>query len=355
MRGRRSRIVLGTAYALLAACGAAQAAEDGFYIGAAAGVNLARDSKFDLTGSQPAASYDTGFAGLASVGYGLGTGLRVEGELGFRDNDIDDIAGVDGSGDVSALTVMGNVLYDIDLGGRLTPFVGVGVGLAQVDFDGVNPVGGSTVNNDSTAFAYQGIVGATYDVSDRFKLTLDYRYFAAPNVELTTNSGASADSEYRSHSVMLGLRFSFGVPPRPPVPAPQPAQAPAAAPEPAPQAAPAVEPPPPVVRNFLVFFDFDKSDLTAEALPIVASAADTAKQAAPIRIVLTGHADRAGPRSYNQALSGRRAGAVSAELTRLGISEADISVSARGEDDPLVPTPDGVREPQNRRVEIVLE
>ena len=358
MRGRRSRIVLGAAYALLVACGAAQAAEDGFYIGTAAGVNFTRDSKFSLTGSQPTASYDTGFAGLASAGYGLGSGLRFEGELGFRDNDIDDIAGISGAGDVSALTIMGNVLYDIDLGGRLTPYVGIGAGLAQVDFDGANPVGGSTVNDDDTAFAYQGIVGAAYEVSDRFKLTLDYRYLAAPNLELMTNSGASADSKYRSHSVMLGLRFSFGAAAPAPAstPPPQPAQAPVAEPEPAPQPAPAVEPPPPpVVRNFLVFFDFDKSALTPEAMSIVASAADAAKQAAPIRIELTGHADRSGPRSYNQGLSQRRADAVSAELTRLGIPPADIGISARGEDDPLVLTPDGVREPQNRRVEIFLQ
>lgn len=352
MRERQSRIVLSTAFAFLAVCGAAQAAEDGFYIGAAAGVNIARDSEFDTIAGQPDASYDTGFTGLASAGYGLGTGLRLEGELGFRGNDIDDVAGVAGSGDVSALTVMGNVLYDIDLGSRVTPYVGIGVGVARVDFDGVSPVGGSAVDDDDTAFAYQGIVGAAYEISDRFKLTLDYRYLAAPSVDLTTSAGASADSEYRSHNFMIGLRFSFGAP-EAPTPQAQPVQAPAAAPEPAPPPAPVVQAP--AVRNFIVFFDFDKSDLTPEALSIVASAADTAKQAAPIRIELTGHADRSGPRSYNQGLSQRRADTVSAELMRLGIPQAEISVSARGEDDPLVPTPDGVREPQNRRVEIILQ
>ena len=90
-------------------------------------------------------------------------------------------------------------------------------------------------------------------------------------------------------------------------------------------------------------------------MSIIESAAEAAQQAAPIRIELTGHADRSGPRTYNQGLSQRRADAVSAELVRLGIARAEIGISARGEDDPLVPTPDGVREPQNRRVEIVLE
>ncbi len=354
MRGHRARIAVGAVSLLLACGGVANAAEDGFYIGAAAGVNVARDSKFEVTGSDSEASFDTGFAGIGALGYGLGgTGLRIEGEIGYRKNDIDDVSGVAGNGDVSALTFMGNILYDIDLGGRITPYLGIGAGAARVDASGVSPISGSRVSDDDVAFAYQGILGGSFDVSDRFKLTLDYRYLEAPNVNLTADNGTSANSEYRTHTVMLGLRFSLGAPPPAPAPQAQPVQAPAEAPAPAP--APAVEAArPPAVRNFLVFFDFDKADLTPEALSIVASAADMARTAA-VQIELTGHADRSGPRTYNQGLSQRRADAVAAELVRLGISPVDIGVSARGEDDPLVPTPDGVREPQNRRVEIVLD
>ena len=349
MRVRCARIAVGAFMGGVALSGAAQAAEDGFYIGAAAGVNFPRDSKFDITANPPKASFDAGFGGTAAAGFGFGTGLRLEGEFGYRDNDVDDVQGSSSSGEVSAITFMGNILYDIDLGRRLTPYLGVGVGVAHVDFDDVDPVGGSVVDDDDTSFAFQGIVGAAFDISDRFKVTLDYRYLEAPDLDLTTDAGASADSDYRTHTVMLGLRFSFGAPP----PQPTPVQAPAAEPEPEPTTAPT--PAPPAVRNFLVFFDVDKSDLTPEALSIIASAADTALQAAPVRIELTGHADRAGPRPYNQGLSQRRADAVAAELVRLGVPKSDIGVTARGEDDPLVPTPDGIREPQNRRVEIVLE
>jgi outer membrane protein OmpA-like peptidoglycan-associated protein len=70
---------------------------------------------------------------------------------------------------------------------------------------------------------------------------------------------------------------------------------------------------------------------------------------------VTGHADRAGPDSYNMALSMRRADAVKAVLVREGVPANQIAVVARGESQPLVPTADGVREPQNRRVEIVLQ
>ncbi len=73
-----------------------------------------------------------------------------------------------------------------------------------------------------------------------------------------------------------------------------------------------------------------------------------------VRIVTTGHTDLSGSAAYNQGLSQRRADAVRAEQVRLGLTGYDIQTVARGESDPLVATPDGVREPQNRRVQIVF-
>ncbi|MDB5366797.1 MAG: hypothetical protein JWM77_2724 [Rhodospirillales bacterium] len=106
-------------------------------------------------------------------------------------------------------------------------------------------------------------------------------------------------------------------------------------------------------RSYLVFFDFDRSDLTPEASNIVRTAADNAKSGNVTRIEVTGHADRSGSDQYNLRLSQRRAQTVQAELVRDGIPADQISVQAKGESQPLVPTADGVREPQNRRVEIV--
>ncbi|MBX6747532.1 MAG: OmpA family protein, partial [Acetobacteraceae bacterium] len=71
-------------------------------------------------------------------------------------------------------------------------------------------------------------------------------------------------------------------------------------------------------------------------------------------IEVAGHADRSGTPQYNMRLSRRRAETVAAELVRHGISRNEITIEAFGESRPLVPTADGVREPQNRRVEIVL-
>ena len=118
---------------------------------------------------------------------------------------------------------------------------------------------------------------------------------------------------------------------------------------------PAAAPPPPPVRNFLVFFDFDKSTLTPRALDIVKEAARVAKAGQSAKVTCTGHTDTVGPARYNMALSLRRASAVKDALVREGVAAGTIAVVGRGEESLLVPTAEGVREPQNRRVEILVQ
>jgi outer membrane protein OmpA-like peptidoglycan-associated protein len=106
--------------------------------------------------------------------------------------------------------------------------------------------------------------------------------------------------------------------------------------------------------SFIVFFDFDKSDLTPAAQDTIAKAAAAYKTKGGAQIKASGHTDRAGTEAYNMALSLRRANAVKDQLVRDGVAASDISVVALGEGQPMVPTADGVREAQNRRVEIVI-
>ncbi|HKV14698.1 MAG TPA: OmpA family protein, partial [Reyranella sp.] len=107
--------------------------------------------------------------------------------------------------------------------------------------------------------------------------------------------------------------------------------------------------------SFMVFFDWDRSTLSAQALNTIRQAADAYKAKGNARITATGHTDRSGPENYNMALSLRRANAVKDALVRDGVPATAISVIGKGESDPLVPTADGVREPQNRRVVIVIQ
>jgi outer membrane receptor protein involved in Fe transport/outer membrane protein OmpA-like peptidoglycan-associated protein len=125
-------------------------------------------------------------------------------------------------------------------------------------------------------------------------------------------------------------------------------------PAPAPYSPPPVVPPAaPVAHSYMVFFDFNKSDLTPEALSIVDQAAHNAGPAKVTEINVTGHTDTVGSDAYNMRLSRRRAEAVAAQLEKDGVPASEIAIFAKGKHDLLVPTKDGVREPQNRRVQIV--
>ena len=159
---------------------------------------------------------------------------------------------------------------------------------------------------------------------------------------------ARLKGDYSAHAILVGFTYKFGAPEAPKA-APVYAAAPAATPAPAPKPTQAV-----IAKSYLVFFDFDKSNITPEAQKIIEQAAANAKVSKATSIALTGHTDAAGSEKYNMALSLRRANAVKAALVTLGIPENEISVVGKGKSDPLVPTKDGVREPQNRRVQILL-
>jgi outer membrane protein OmpA-like peptidoglycan-associated protein len=132
--------------------------------------------------------------------------------------------------------------------------------------------------------------------------------------------------------------------------APKPMATPPAVTQPAaPQAATQAQ-----AARFMVFFDWDKATLTPEARKVIATAADEFKKGGAARIVATGHTDTSGSAEYNQKLSERRAQAVAQELVRLGVPAGTITTVGKGQNDLLVPTKDGVREAQNRRVVIEI-
>jgi outer membrane protein OmpA-like peptidoglycan-associated protein len=107
-------------------------------------------------------------------------------------------------------------------------------------------------------------------------------------------------------------------------------------------------------RDFVAYFDFNSSRLTPGARAIVARAARQADRLATHNIYVDGHTDTVGTEDYNDQLSVGRARAVKAELVRDGVDDGIIHISGSGFDDPLVPTPPGVREGKNRRAVIDL-
>jgi OOP family OmpA-OmpF porin len=117
--------------------------------------------------------------------------------------------------------------------------------------------------------------------------------------------------------------------------------------------APPPPPAPPQPSSYLVFFDWNSAALGPGASEVVQLAANAYRAGAPVTVQVTGYTDTSGSYRYNERLSVRRARAVAATLAQDGVPPGAMVVTGRGENDLRVPTPDGVREPQNRRVEIV--
>jgi outer membrane protein OmpA-like peptidoglycan-associated protein len=316
-----------------------------WYVGAKVGGNwLAEDTHIVTTNRYPVllnghAGYDDGVVGAVQGGFAFGNGLRLEEEFGFRYNGVTTVAPYgNGRGSMRNYAIMTNALYEIPVDFPLHPYVGVGIGAADytpfhIRGDGM-PYPAYVGGPDSWGLAWQAIGGVALDVTDNLALTLEYRYF-----ERVSDHPLGVGNDYETHSGLVGVRYTFGEP----APAPMAAQ-PYTPPPPAPASTP---------RNYLVFFDFNKSDLSPQATDIVGQAARNAGPANVTRIEVTGHTDTVGSDAYNMRLSRRRAESVAAELEKDGIPSTEIAIFAKGKRDLLVPTGDGVREPQNRRVQIV--
>jgi OOP family OmpA-OmpF porin len=330
----------------------------GLYVGGSVGANFLEQERLrgGSIGSNP--GYNPGLTGLASIGYALGNGVRLEVEGSYRSNGIDDSGKPVGitsqGGRETKIGAMGNVLFDMDIGSPYVfPYLGAGAGYQHVDqrYEQTD-VGGPRVSLSAKQgyFAYQAIAGAAFPIPGVVGLsaTAEYRYLGLAGDRSETGSSVQGAvvtpvtrrvTEDNNHSLMIGLRYAFNVVPPAPPPAPV-----AAVSSPAPAAA----------RSYLVFFDWDRADLTPRARQIIAEAAESAQRTSVTRIEVSGYADRSGTPVYNQALSLRRAQAVQGELISKGVPQQAISVQAFGDTHPLVPTAAGVREPQNRRVEIVF-
>jgi outer membrane protein OmpA-like peptidoglycan-associated protein len=305
--------------------------------------------------------FDPGPTGNAALGFGIGDGLRleVEGDYAYSHlNGVKLASRLPGEvvGNEPQYGGFVNLAYDFNLGLPVFPFVGVGAGYQALQLDRVSSgAAGAYLNPHLSptegAFAYQGMAGLSYPVLGipGLSLTAEYRLIGVitpPPYQRGQYPVDENGAEHFSlatlnnifnHEALIGLRYSFGAPPAP-LPPPPPAVA-------APSA-------PPATRTYLVFFDWDRADLSERARQIVAEAAAASTKVPTTRIDVNGYTDLSGSPAYNQRLSVRRAESVEAELVRDGVPKDEIVI--RGYD-PLVPTAPGVREPQNRRVEIILQ
>jgi len=298
------------------------------------------------------------------IGYGFSNGFRLEGEVAHRYNAIEGGPTVQNGGNTQVYTGMINAIIDLNQGGTVQPYFGVGLGIGRVDANAADgPANNKAVtaffDDSDTALAYQGLLGIGFKVSEQLTFDVGYRYMMIPNLEFSGRNGAAArqyEADYKHQAATVGLRWQFAAPPPPVV------EAPPAPPVVAPPPPPVVAPPPVAVAcpttEFKVYFEWDRSNLNQAALDTIDAAVNQAKACNVSNVLVVGHTDTSGRPAYNIGLSNRRASVVSDALVSRGIASAAISASGKGETEQApeltAPTRDGVREPLNRRTVVTI-
>src|SRR5581483_7308266 len=219
----------------------AQTPSSGFYVGAEGGLNWLLNTTILGTPVSP----QTGFAAGGVIGYDF-VGPRVELEGVYRNNQHNGgFVGRAIQNQVGQLGVLANLLYDFAPGSTITPYIGAGAGIGFVNVD------------------------------TNFRVNLDGRYYGTTNPSVGGTTWSN-----NNFTVMLGLQLKFG----------------------APEVAPPPPPPQPQAQTFMVFFDWDRSNVSAQAITTIKQAAAAYKTKGSARITATGHTDRSGPENYNMAL-----------------------------------------------------
>lgn len=365
------KLVIGIAMASTALATPALARDKQWYVGFDGGVMIVEDIDFEFdTGvGSVLADTKTGYDFGATVGYDFGS-FRLEAEASVREAEIknltvDSVGLVSGPiipplsaagsypahGSAGALSFMVNGMFDFGDDDGLQGFVGAGAGIARVKLDGtINTMGPGAFDDSDSGFAWQALAGIRAPISKNWDAGLKYRYFNAPKVDIVDLANRNLRTDYKSHSILGSIVYNFGGKEAPPPPPPT-----YIPPPPPPRPVP--PPPPPAVQcnsgPYIVFFDWDKSNITQDAATVLDNAISEYKVGCKVvPVMLAGYTDSSGSTQYNLGLSARRNQAVRSYMVSNGIPDSVISSQAFGEADQRVPTADGVREPQNRRVQI---
>lgn len=371
----------------------------GYYGALGAGVVLESDG-FDMEGTStdPTFNVDADLGPNVAIYGALGQyfphGFRGEIELATRTQQVesifgDTVMGLEGPvgtfagfpknsdlGDITANTLMLNLFKDVAIAraDAFTFSIGAGIGVAELKADFENfespdqTIGGpqfsNTIEFTDTEYApaIQGLIGLAYDFTDSMQVDLRYRYLTTADADMTgivNGARGVIDADYTASEVIAGFRWNWG--------------GTVAAPAPAPvefkdcwdgSSIPVTATCPPLIEDedvmmemdpLVVYFDYDKSNLSEAAQTLITARAEEALEGDVSGVGVTGHTDSSGSSAYNQALSTRRASVVRDALVSNGIASSIITVDALGESKPAKPTADGVREPLNRRTEVTFE
>jgi opacity protein-like surface antigen len=220
----------------------------GWYVSVFGGASFAKDENFYVLNSYYVGSpsfsdfyqsfdadldLDTGFMVGAALGASFNDWLRGEVEVSGNFHDVTGSGyyyndtyccgtysgDVDLDGDENALFVLANLWVDLPFGGMFKPYIGGGVGAGRIDLELTGDYNGTDldiIDDAGWGFAYQVGGGVAFEVAPNWAIDVGYRYKAINNVDLELEDDVTLggdndeiEKDYKSHNVLVGLRFGF--------------------------------------------------------------------------------------------------------------------------------------------------
>jgi opacity protein-like surface antigen len=193
-----------------------------YYMAINLGMSSLSDSDISDIGNSADVSFDSGLSFDASLGYHWSKNVRVEAALGYRKGDVDQVAfngaSQDGPGDMNIMTFMANAYYDVDLGSKVQPYLGLGLGLGTVELNTNAIENGEnfSVDGSGVTLLFNFSAGISYAINDRINIDLGYRYLSGIDASLETSFtggfiGVSGDTNvpFAASEICIGMRYSF--------------------------------------------------------------------------------------------------------------------------------------------------
>lgn len=187
--------------------------DDGnWYVSGMAGATFLNDQDNNGSGLNFTTHPDTGYNISGALGRYVTNNIRVEGEIGYRRADLGLVTNGPTSqagGNSHATSFMANAYYEFPLGRGWKPYVGGGIGFADVSADKWTQSGTKLVDDSDVVFAYQGGGGIGYEIDPRNTIFVDYRYFGTTDPSFRATNGTEVSSEFGSQNLSLGWRYKF--------------------------------------------------------------------------------------------------------------------------------------------------
>lgn len=194
----------------------------GWYVSVFGGLSLAKDEDGSFIDASSSTVYfdldlDNGFTAGIAVGAQFNEWLRGEVEFSGNWHDVEGFVGSSADptttaveGDESALFALANLWLDVPVGEFFRPYVGGGVGFGRLNVELETTLGSSLVDDSDWGFAWQVGAGVAFDISSNMAIDVGYRFKSIENADIEVDDDAEdIEKDYRSHNILLGLRFGF--------------------------------------------------------------------------------------------------------------------------------------------------